>query len=74
MVMSANGRIAGSVSGGCIEEELLTRVREQFPEGFETIEYQSDTTRSLPCGGRLLLTLEPLARCAGSRAHARHPA
>ncbi len=61
MVMSASGRIAGSVSGGCIEEELLARVREDFPDRFETIEYNSDTTRTLPCGGRLLLTLEPLA-------------
>ena len=61
MVMSESGRIAGSVSGGCIEDELLARVREDFPRGFETIEYNSDTTRTLPCGGRLLLTLEPLA-------------
>ncbi|MCC6709989.1 MAG: XdhC family protein [Gammaproteobacteria bacterium] len=62
MVMSDGGRIAGSVSGGCIEEELLARVRENFPGDFETLEYHSDTTRSLPCGGRLLLTLEPLAQ------------
>ena len=61
MVLSESGRFAGSVSGGCIEEELLARVREDFPAGFESIEYNSDTTRSLPCGGRLLLTLEPLA-------------
>ena len=61
MVMSESGRIAGSVSGGCIEEELLARVREDFPAAFETIEYNSDTSRSLPCGGRLLLILEPLA-------------
>lgn len=61
MVMSERGHIAGSVSGGCIEEELLARLRNAFPSRFETIEYHSDTTRSLPCGGRLLLTLEPLA-------------
>ena len=51
MVMSASGRIAGSVSGGCIEQELLARVREDFPDAFETIEYNSDTSRALPCGG-----------------------
>lgn len=61
MVMSESGRIAGSVSGGCIEEELLARVRANFPAAFDTIEYNADSTRSLPCGGRLLLTLEPLA-------------
>ena len=61
MVLGESGRFAGSVSGGCIEEELLARVRADFPRAFETIEYNSDTSRTLPCGGRLLLTLEPLA-------------
>lgn len=61
MVLGESGRFAGSVSGGCIEEELLARVRADFPRTFETLEYNSDTSRTLPCGGRLLLTLEPLA-------------
>lgn len=61
MALADDGSFIGSVSGGCIEEELIRRVREDFPAAFETIEYESDTTRSLPCGGRLLLTLEPLA-------------
>ncbi len=61
MVLSDKGHFLGSVSGGCIEEELIERVRTRFPESFETLEYASDTNRSLPCGGRLLLTLEPLA-------------
>ena len=61
MVMSERGHFAGSVSGGCIEGELLARIRERFPARFETLEYNSDTSRTLPCGGRLLLTLEPLA-------------
>ena len=61
MMMSESGRFAGSVSGGCIEDELLARVRENFPPAFEILEYNSDTMRTLPCGGRLLLTLEPLA-------------
>ena len=64
MVLSEEGQFAGSVSGGCIEEELLARVRADFPRAFETIEYNSDTSRTLPCGGRLLLTLEPLASIA----------
>ncbi|MEQ8663339.1 MAG: XdhC family protein [Gammaproteobacteria bacterium] len=61
MVLGESGRFLGSVSGGCIEEELIAKLRNDFPAAFETIEYASDTTRSLPCGGRLLLTLEPLA-------------
>ncbi len=61
MVVSDTGRFEGSVSGGCIEAELIARVGSDFPAGLETIEYSSDTTRSLPCGGRLLLAVEPLA-------------
>lgn len=60
MVLSENARFEGSVSGGCIEEELIERIQTQFPDKIETIEYSSDTTRSLPCGGRLLLVVEPL--------------
>lgn len=61
MVLGESGRFAGSVSGGCIESELVARIRDSFPTRFETVEYRSDTSRTLPCGGRLLLTLEPLA-------------
>jgi xanthine dehydrogenase accessory factor len=60
MVLGESGRFAGSVSGGCIEEELIERVRADFPQRFETIEYASESHRALPCGGRLLLALEPL--------------
>ena len=65
MALTADGRFVGSVSGGCIEEELIARVRDDFPRAFTTLEYASDTHRSLPCGGRLLLTVEPLAGIAG---------
>lgn len=61
MALAASGRIAGSVSGGCIEAELIERVRTEFPARFTTLEYSSDAHRALPCGGRLLLALEPLA-------------
>ena len=62
MVIAEDGRFAGSVSGGCIEDELLARLRGAFPPSMQTLEYASDTTRALPCGGRLLLVLEPLAQ------------
>lgn len=61
MVLGERGLFEGSVSGGCIEAELIARVQSDFPTQIETIEYSSDTTRSLPCGGRLLLVVEPLA-------------
>lgn len=68
MALTADGRFVGSVSGGCIEEELIARVRDDFPRAFTILEYASDTHRSLPCGGRLLLTLEPLAAVSGLEA------
>jgi xanthine dehydrogenase accessory factor len=66
MVLNENAHFEGSVSGGCIEEELIERIRSRFPDHIETIEYSSDTSRTLPCGGRLLLVLEPLAAMAGA--------
>lgn len=60
MVFGGPGHFAGSVSGGCIEEELITRLETTRPSAVETLEYASDSHRSLPCGGRLLLALEPL--------------
>lgn len=65
MVLSESGQFLGSVSGGCIEEELIERVTSQFPSQFETLEYDSDTSRTLPCGGRLLLTIEPMSSIDG---------
>lgn len=65
MVLASGGGFEGSVSGGCIEAELIARVQSNFPQTLETIEYSSSTTRSLPCGGRLLLALEPLAALDG---------
>ncbi len=60
------GEIAGSVSGGCIEDDLITRIRNKqlAIERPETISYgvNSDEARQygLPCGGRLMLLLEKL--------------
>ncbi len=65
MVLTESGKFAGSVSGGCIESELIERVKRDFPERFEQIEFSSDANRSLPCGGRLLLILEPYAQLTG---------
>ena len=65
MVLSEKARFEGSVSGGCIEEELIERIQTQFPEQIETIEYSGDRHRSLPCGGRLLLVVEPLDDASG---------
>ena len=61
MVVTESGLIRGSVSGGCIEDELALRVKTAFPKKMEQVEYASDTSRTLPCGGTLVLALEPLS-------------
>jgi xanthine dehydrogenase accessory factor len=60
MVLTESGMMRGSVSGGCIEDELALRVRQTFPSTMEQVDYSSDTSRTLPCGGTLSLVLEPL--------------
>jgi xanthine dehydrogenase accessory factor len=62
-----DGQVVGSVSGGCIEDDMILRVRNQ-----ELVKDKPATTQygvsaeeaqrfGLPCGGTLELVLEPLA-------------
>ena len=64
LAICGDGRLAGSVSGGCIEDDLGERLRAQQPARPELITYgiTADQTRrfQLPCGGSLSLVLEPL--------------
>ncbi|MDN3919485.1 XdhC family protein [Roseateles violae] len=61
-----DGQIAGSVSGGCIEDDLIAKVREgalrlRKPELLRYGVGAEEATRfGLPCGGTLELMLEPL--------------
>ncbi len=63
-----DGQIAGSVSGGCIEDDLIAKVREgsldlKTPEPLRYGVGAEEATRfGLPCGGTLELMLEPLAK------------
>jgi xanthine dehydrogenase accessory factor len=65
LVIRDDGQVAGSVSGGCIEDDLISRVREKRfnSERPEIVTYgvtQEEATRfGLPCGGTLQLVLEP---------------
>lgn len=64
MLMREDGVYRGSVSGGCVEQDLVQRYREgQVGGGFPTvIDYGSNSEEStrlgLPCGGRLELLIE----------------
>ena len=66
MVMRDDGRFEGSVSGGCIEDDLLQRFRQnELPDTLPCVlDYgvqAGDAARfGLPCGGRLELLIEAL--------------
>ncbi|MDZ7663490.1 XdhC family protein [Thiohalophilus sp.] len=65
LVMRPDGVHAGSVSGGCVEEDLLARYRQnelsELPVRLDYgVDRQEATRFGLPCGGRLELLLEPL--------------
>jgi len=66
MVMRQEGVITGSVSGGCVEEDLVQRYRDQqLSDSYPTrVNYgvkRDDASRfGLPCGGRLELLIEQL--------------
>ena len=60
------GAVAGSLSGGCVEEELVERLLGGSPElaAMQVLEYgvtaEENAKLGLPCGGRLEVLLEPL--------------
>jgi len=66
MVMRQDGVHAGSVSGGCVEEDLLRRYRDKelsdtLPARIDYgVDRQEATRFGLPCGGRLELLVEAL--------------
>jgi xanthine dehydrogenase accessory factor len=66
-----DGHVAGSVSGGCIEDDLIERVRREglTATKCEVVTYgvSADEARrfGLPCGGTIQLVLEPLTRESG---------
>ncbi|TDY01636.1 XdhC family protein [Thiohalophilus thiocyanatoxydans] len=65
LVMRPDGVHVGSVSGGCVEEDLLARYRQNelsdLPVRLDYgVDRQEATRFGLPCGGRLELLLEQL--------------
>ena len=67
MVIRDDGQVAGSVSGGCIEDDLIGRVARgelalRKPETTTYGETAEESRRfGLPCGGTVQLVLEPLS-------------
>ena len=74
LAVREDGRVVGSVSGGCIEDDIVDRTRREGQRATrcEVVTYgvSADEARrfGLPCGGTLQLVLEPLTRESGIRA------
>jgi xanthine dehydrogenase accessory factor len=74
LVIRDDGQVSGSVSGGCVEDDLIARVREHQLSGStpEVVTYgvtKEEAERfGLPCGGTLKIVLEPLSTDSGMRA------
>ena len=66
LAISADGRLSGSVSGGCVEEDLVQRLQDgslciSSPSLIDYGVNREDAARfGLPCGGRLELVVEQL--------------
>ncbi|MGF6753010.1 XdhC family protein [Paraburkholderia sp. GAS42] len=66
-----DGLVVGSVSGGCIEDDLIDRVRQHGIEQArpEAVKYGITAEEAhrfgLPCGGTIQLVLEPLTMQSG---------
>lgn len=74
MILRDDGLVAGSVSGGCVEDDLIGRVHAGQLQGErpQLVTYGAtaeDARRfGLPCGGSLQLAIEPLAQHSGVHA------
>ena len=68
VIIRDDGLVVGSVSGGCIEDDLVDRVRRQATAASrpERVKYGVTAEEAfrfgLPCGGTIELVLEPLGR------------
>ncbi|BEV09242.1 XdhC family protein [Methylophilus sp. DW102] len=69
LVVREDGHLVGSVSGGCIEDDLADKARhQQLPAQPAIMEYgvnQAEAQRfGIPCGGQLKIFAEPLTQTA----------
>lgn len=75
LACNRSGEVRGSLSGGCVEDDLIAALRsgEIASERPEELSYgvsKAETERlGLPCGGRLSLVVEPLSPTAATQSH-----
>ncbi|HWD23157.1 MAG TPA: XdhC family protein [Burkholderiales bacterium] len=71
VAIRGDGQVVGSVSGGCVEDDLIEKIRTrsiaaQKPELVTYGVTNEEATRwGLPCGGTLQLVMEPLGEASG---------
>jgi xanthine dehydrogenase accessory factor len=74
LAVREDGLVVGSVSGGCIEDDIVDRTRREGQRATkcEVVTYGITADEAhrfgLPCGGTIQLVLEPLTRESGIRA------
>jgi xanthine dehydrogenase accessory factor len=74
LALREDGLVTGSVSGGCIEDDLIHRARNHTLIGTlpEVVTYGVSAEEArrfgLPCGGTIQVVMEPLSRAADMRA------
>jgi xanthine dehydrogenase accessory factor len=66
LVVSESGEMCGSVSGGCVETDVLEQAKEVIRTGQPTlvtygISDELALSVGLPCGGEIEVFVEPLA-------------
>jgi xanthine dehydrogenase accessory factor len=67
MIIRDDGQVAGSLSGGCIEDDLIERVKrgelaQRLPQSTTYGTSAEEAQRfGLPCGGTVQIVLEPLS-------------
>ena len=69
LAMRGDGQVVGSVSGGCVEDDLIDRVRKGERVGKPSlitygVSKEEAARFGLPCGGNLRLVQEPLTHTA----------
>src|SRR3989337_328101 len=71
VVIRDDGQVVGSVSGGCVEDDLIEKVRAKAvaKDTPQLVTYgvtNEEATRwGLPCGGTLQVVLEPVTEASG---------
>ncbi len=74
LVACRDGRHAGSLSGGCVEEDFLARLaNDEFPSPVQVIRYGESAVDQqrlkLPCGGVLEVLVERLPATVATQQH-----